>query len=158
MVSAMRRSLGTILAVAGIGAMLATAPALLSQPIRDKVLSGVEITEDPACAVVTITFNLPIRYLMHFPHETGSELRVRLEPISVGLRDRDSLSRDEAALPPPNQFAALSQVFYRTDPSTGPYLTLRFRRTVTFTVTPGSDSRSLQIAVLGPEPSGPCPP
>lgn len=127
-----------------------------AQPGRDRLLNVVAIDEDTGCAVVTIEFNIPIRYVDHFPLKSGKELRIRLRALAVSPFDRPALSRREAALPPPNEFAALTEVIYEGDIPVGPYLTLRFRRPVTYTVGQGADYRSLRVAIVGPEPAARC--
>lgn len=157
MTAAITRALWWTIAV-GLLVITLAAWAASAQPGRDRVLGNVEIDEDSSCAVVRVGFNFPVRYVTHVPHGTGKELRIQLRPIAFNPADQSALSRREAASPPGNTFAALTEVVYEGDINGGPYLTLLFRRKVAFSVGQGDDYRSLIIAVVGPEPSGPCRP
>lgn len=156
--NAMRNRIPIVLAAALAGALLASQFAPRAQPIRDRVLHAIRITEDTDCAVIEVRFNIPVRYITHFPAATGSDLRIRLRPINVSRLDRSALTERESGRVPRNQFAALTEVIYEGDNPVGPYLNLRFRRPVTYSVGQGDDFRSLLIAVVGPEPSDDCSP
>jgi hypothetical protein len=130
--------------------LLILSGGLSAQPSRDKILSAVEIEEDLSCSVIRIAFNFPVRYVKHFPYESGDELRIQLEPIVISPLDREDLTKRES-LSPPNDFAKLDEVIYEGDIIGGPYLTLLFRHPVTYKVQQGADFRSLIVAVPGPE-------
>ena len=152
-----RNRLLTLLAFLSLGGIM-LAQAALSQPVRDRVLSEVRIVDGDECALVTISFNFPIRYVRHFPETAGDELRIHLEPIAVNPRDANALFKREAIKPPPSEIAPLVEVTYEGDITGGPYLTLSFNHPVQFKVGQGSDFRSLVVAVPLPETSLPCEP
>ncbi len=129
-----------------------------AQPARDRVLTDLRIDETPSCAVITIDFAFPVRYVRHFPYDKGDELRIALRPLRIAATEASALFRRESMVPPTNDFAALQDVIFEGDIQGGPYLTLRFRTPVSYKVKQGSDFRSLTVAVVGPEPSGACPP
>ncbi len=145
-------------AAAVVAGLLLFPAASLAQPVRDRLLADVRITEDPACAVIHVGFNFPVRYIRHFPYKTGDDLRIRIEPIAIGADDAAALSRRESASTPDNDFAGLIEVVFEGDFVTGPYLTLLFTSPVTFEVAQGTDFRSLTVSVVGPEPSDTCSP
>ncbi len=140
--------------VALVGLILLSV-GLHAQPSRDKILSGVEVDEDTGCAIIKVEFNFPVRYVKHFPYESGEELRIQLEHIVISPLDEEGLSRRES-FSPPNDFAKLIEVVYEGDIIGGPFLTLLFRYPVDYKVQQGSDFRSLIVAVPGPEAGEPC--
>lgn len=125
------------------------------QPTRERIVSYVKIEEDEGCAVIRVGFDFAVRYLSHFPYESGDQLHVKVEPIGI-TPNKKVLSRRESVAPPPHDFARLLEVVYAGDVEGGPYLTFVFRHPTAFRVGQGSDFRSLTVAVPGPEPSGPC--
>jgi hypothetical protein len=130
-----------------VTALLLTSAALLTQPVRDRILKDIQITNVNGRAVVEIVFSDPIGYVTHFPQSSGDELRVQLNPIRVSRADRDALFKREGVRPEFNARAALLEVVYEGDIEGGPFLTLYFSRPVVFEVIPGSDFRSLTVVV-----------
>jgi len=129
-----------------------------AQPIRDRVLSDVRVTEQADCSIVRVSLNFPIRYVSHFPLAFGDELRIRLRPIEVPAVDQSALIRRESLRAPISERAAIEQIAYEGDVVAGPTLTLFFRHAVAFKVGQGGDFRSLIIAISGPTPSDTCRP
>jgi hypothetical protein len=121
-----------------------------------QVIDDVEITEEFGCSVVRVSFNFPVRYVNHFPIETGEDLRVRLDPIAAGPADTEALFTREVPLLPPDALPELLEVLYEGNVEGGPYLTLFFEKPVRFSVEHGSDFRSLLVAVTGIDESEPC--
>lgn len=137
-------------------ASAALTPLLLAQPVRDRVLAGVEVAEVAECAVVAVSFNFPVRYVSHFPFEAGDELRIQLRAIALSPADEDVLFKRESLRAPKNRRAAIAKIVYEGDRAGGPILTIFFRHPVAFQVGQGADFRSLVIAIPGPEPSESC--
>ena len=127
-----------------------------AQPVSDRVLSGVELTEEPECALVRVRLNFPVRYVSHFPYESGDELRIRIQPIEFSREQSRALHRRESVRAPKSERAAITEITYEDDDIAGPTLTIFFRHTVAFKVAPGADSRSVIIAIAGREPSEFC--
>jgi len=127
-----------------------------AQPVSDRILSSVEVSEEPGCAVVKVNLNFPARYISHFPAEIGDELRIKLQPIEISRDDRRGLLRRESLRAPDSELAAISEIVYEGGDLTGPTLTLFFRHPVAFKVGKGTDSRSLVIAISGTTPSDYC--
>ena len=147
----------TALAAAIVVAFYAAVSAT-AQPIRDRVLSDVRVTEQADCSIVRVGLNFPIRYVSHFPLAFGDELRIRLRPIEIPRVDLNALIRRESLRAPASERAAIEQITYEGDVVAGPTLTLFFRHAVAFKVGQGADFRSLVIAIAGPTPSDTCRP
>jgi len=129
-----------------------------AQPVRDRVLGDIVIEDHAECALVTVGFEFPIRYLRHFPQSAGNELRIQLEPIAVNPQDSSALMKREAVKPSRSEIAPLSEVIYEGDIDGGLYLTLTFAYPVQFKVAQGPDFRSLVVAIPLPETNLPCEP
>jgi len=138
-----------------VGMLLLASPWLHA---RQLILNSVKITEEGECAVIRVEFSFPVRYIYHFPYESGEDLRIQVKPIEVSRGDRRAVFTRESYGPPPNDIASLSDVVYEGNIVGGPFLTLFFRRPMAFKVDPATDHRSLIIGVHGPKVSKPCPP
>ncbi len=123
------------------------APGLKSQPVRDRILGDVEITDDGECVDIQVAFNFPVQYVKHFPFETGGEVRTQLLPILISPIDKKALFKRESVRPPVDNLAGLSDIIYEGDMEGGPFLALMFQTPVAFKVKQGSDYRSLTVIV-----------
>lgn len=123
-----------------------------------RIIDDIEIEETPACAEVKIVFSFPVRYVKHFPYDSGTDLRIQLEPIRISELDKESLYTRETLQPPPNDIAQLEEVVFEGDIEGGPFLTLYFRMPVEYKVGQGADFRSLNVTVKGPEAAQACQP
>jgi len=120
---------------------------LYSQPVRDRVLGKLKIAVEEDYAVIEVGFNFPVRYVRHFPYESGKELRIKMAPISVGAVDQDALFERESIRPSPGELPTLLEVAYEGDMPGGPFLTLLFQQELEYLVVQGPDFRSLIIVV-----------
>lgn len=118
-----------------------------AQPVAGKILDGVSIREVSGKITVSINFNFPIRYLSHFPDESGRELRIQLQPISVSADDLDSLTKRESFTPTKNNVANITEIIYEGDSFSNLFMTVYFNSKTTFSVKQGSDYRSLLVTV-----------
>ena len=116
-------------------------------PVRDKVLDEVQVVEKNGQPVVEVRFSFPLRYRSHFPQQSGQELRIRLLPVRIPPSDLNAAFRREGVVPRHAEDAAVDEVIYEGDSEGGPYLILNFTKAVSYEVIPGSDYRSISIAV-----------
>jgi hypothetical protein len=142
--------------------LLVTTPlaprAARAQAVSESILSGVEVAEQGGCSVVKITFNLPVRYLNHFPYGAGQELCIRVRPLAFGANESRLRFTRESLRSPENERAAIVRITYEGDAVNGPCLNLSFRQNVYFEVGQGTDYRSIDIAVSGTTESPVCRP
>lgn len=131
---------------------------LPAQPARNRILGDVDVSRDSQGVAINVRFTFPVRYVKHFPHEKGEELRIQLRPIAISQTDRDALSSRESVNLPPDNNADISQIVYEGDIEGGPFLTLFFNHPVAYTVSQGSDFRSIVIVIHVPEDSPAAPP
>lgn len=134
-------------------ALLLLSMAVLKAMAPILTLNDVTIAEYDGCAVIQVMFNFPLRYVKHFPYESGDDLRIQFDPIPIAVPpgETSALFTRESVRPPSNDIASLLEVIYEGNVEGGPFLTLYFRHPVVFKVEQGADFRSLNIVVLGSE-------
>lgn len=140
--SALRVFLGLCIALALSGGW-----ALLAQPARDRIIDTATVETRAGHVFLDIALTLPFRYITHVPLETGSELRIRIQPVQVSPADRGALFEREALSPPHADVAAIDQVIYEGDAPDGPWVTVRFNHPVRYQVFPDPDYRGLTIEI-----------
>jgi hypothetical protein len=145
--------------LARLGTFVGLASAALqasAQPVTERILSDAVLTEEARCAHLEIRFNLPVRYLSHFPYETGRDLCIRIRPVAFGANEKAFRFSREALRPPASEIAAIAGIEYQGDAVGGICLNVFFRYPVYYTVAQGSDFRSIEVAIAGPEPNADC--
>ena len=140
----------------GVGAALVVMSSATGLQARDQILDEVKIEEKGECALIRVEFGFPVRYINHFPSESGDDLRIHFQHIAISQGDEDAVFTRESHRPPPNEIASLSEVVYEGHIEGGPFLTLFFSTNVKFRVEQGVDFRSLIIFVQGHDASEPC--
>jgi len=139
-------------------ALLVAAPPAVAEPVTDRILSDVSLIDDPGCARVKINFNLPVRYLSHFPYDRGRDLCIRIRPIAIAANDKLFRFGREALRAPASDLAAINSIEYLGDAVGGPCLNIFFRYPVNYKVGQGPDYRSIDVAISGPQPAASCRP
>jgi hypothetical protein len=119
-----------------------------AEPARDRVIASALLKIEGQNTLLEVHLTFPFRYLSHFPQETGEELRIRIQPVSVPSSDLNAAFRREGIAPPDADIAAIDEVIYEGDSAGGPWITVRFNQPVRYRVIPGSDYRSVTIAIL----------
>ena len=144
------------IAALGILGWAALSSAVLAQPTTVRVLQDVRLLEGNDCTYFQIEFNFPVQYINHFPPDAGDELRIEINPIIVNPQDRSALLLREALSPPENGDLGLLSIIYDGQLSSGPVLTLQFRRPLSYSVGQGRDFRSVLVGIPGPDRTTPC--
>jgi len=142
-----RRGKSIGLALAALLALAIAGVTHTAAPVRDKVLDDVRVETRDHHTVLDVRFSFPLRYVSHFPLDSGKELRVRLHPVVVPASDLDALFRREAVAPRYASTIAVDEVVYEGDMDGGPYLTVYFTHDVSYQVIPSPDYRGLLIIV-----------
>lgn len=118
-----------------------------AQPVNDTILDDVVVSDYKDGAKVKVTYRCGMRYISHFPHYTGTELRINLKPaFSCASDDLNDQWRGAINLRDGNTIG-LSSVHYEGDFETGPVTTLLFDQQVIFEVLQNSGHRSLTVIV-----------
>lgn len=129
-----------------LGVML-IAQLVESAPVRKKILDTLDVLEGEAVTTLRIGLTTRVRYVRHFPYESGQELRIKITPFDISSDNADALFRRETLVPSGHEDLPLNEVVYEGDIENGPYLTLSFSRCVDFWVEQGRDSRSIVVYV-----------
>jgi hypothetical protein len=128
------------------GFMFAMSP-LLAQPVADRVLDDLEMAENEDAVTITVNLTIPVRYVRHFPYDTGDELRINVMPFDARTEDREALFERESLAPFRDELPFLEEVVYEGDIEGGRYLTLFFNEVVAYEVEQGRNSRSMVVHV-----------
>lgn len=128
--------------------------SLQSQPVRERILDDLDVTETGASLRMRISLTTRVRYVRHYPYESGTELRIRITPFDVSNDDRQALPRRESLVPSGAGPLLPKEVVYEGDIEGGPYLTLFFKQVVDFDVEQGRDSRSIVVHIREISPVG----
>jgi hypothetical protein len=136
----------------GYGIILAFTVVLLAQlvgsePVRKKILDELTVQGGEEVTTVRITLTSPVRYIRHFPYESGEELRIKILLFDVSRDNRQAFFKRETLVPFDSTDLPLNEVIYEGDIESGPYLTLYFSRPVDFEVQQGTDSRSIVVYI-----------
>lgn len=130
------------------GALSITLTPLNAQPVRDRMLDDVLVQELGDHVQVKISFTCFMQYVSHFPQREGAELRIELSPARCLAVNRDAVTKRESIRPRRVKGYGLVEVSYEGGlDGTGPHLLLLFEHDVRFTVSQGSDYRSLVVDV-----------
>lgn len=136
----------------GAGILLAIAVVLVAQlvgsePVRKKILDQLDVWEGEEVTTIRISLTSRVRYIRHFPYESGEELRIKILLFDVSRDNREAFFSRETLVPNDNIDLPLNEVVYEGDVESGPYLTLFFSRSADFEVQQGTDSRSIVVYI-----------
>jgi len=118
-----------------------------AQPVRDRVLSRIRVSETEECAVATISFNFPVQVKSVFPKSRGDHVRIDLRPIDAGRTNSNAIRSREELRPPSSRQAGIQEIQYDGDAPTGPVLTITFNQNRYFEIEQGSDFISLDLKI-----------
>ena len=130
----------------GAAALAALAPNAGAQLIDD-----IEARTDQGVTEIRLHFNMPVRYMKHFPQEQGELVKIYLQALTLeGLEeiDRTAYKRTPAVpqLPPFKVlYTTVRNCFAVRDPVC---LDIQFSQPVHFTIRQGDDGRSILLHVL----------
>ena len=135
------------------------APSSYGQTISDRFLSRVTAQENGACATVNIDFNVPVRYVSHFPDRGGRELRIGVQPLNFSRGSLSTALATESLRPPSSKVAGIQRITYDVSDPAGPTLVLQFDHDANWDVKPDRTATRLVVTVSGrdgcvPEGSG----
>lgn len=143
----MRSPLTFVAGLLALLGLLVAAGVMRAQPTDKTILDTVLIEPLDDGARIRLEFLCPVQYKTHFPHYTGDELRIRLEPVRVCPGEEDT-ARNRGATPADDPTAAwLSDVIYDGEIPGGPFVSLHFERQMVFEVLQGADFRSIIVLV-----------
>ena len=135
----------------GAGILLAIAVFLIAQlvgsePVRKKLLDQLDVQSGEEITTIRISLTSRVRYIRHFPYDSGEELRIKITLFDVSRDNREAFFSRETLVPFDDDDLPLDEVVYEGDIEGGPYLTLFFSSRVDFEVQQGTDSRSIVVS------------
>lgn len=130
------------------------APSGYAQTISDRFLSRVTAQENGACATVNIDFNVPVRYVSHFPDRSGRELRVGVQPLNFNRGSLSTALATESLRPPASKLAGIQRITYDVSDPAGPTLVLQFDHDANWDVKPDRTATRLVVTVSGRDGCG----
>lgn len=139
-----RKSTALLVAALLLLTLGSTAPA---QSVRQRILDDIVTTETGETVTYQVRLTVITQYLSHFPETPGDRIYIRIRPIPIGSVAPDALFGREAVSLPKAEGVPAGEVEYEGDVDTGPLLTFRFDRPVTFQVAQGNDFQSLILSV-----------
>lgn len=143
-------------AIRSIAAVTAASGALVipdvafGQAVADRTLSDVKVDSVGGCTTLTVSFNIRVQVLSHFP-DSGRELHVRIRPL-----DADQLQAFRESLRAPANVPDLRAIEYEGDNPSGPVLSLLFTRDKRFEVNAAADPHAIAIRIAQPGSSLQC--
>ncbi len=134
------------------------------------VLQGIQVQEKEDTIDLQIDFSIPLQYMRHFPPETGDILQIQLraetapppeapkdetatpeqqqeQAAEQSLEAARAAAKREQLSPPATDLVPLVNVNYEGEVPGGPFLTLRFKYGVEYTVAAGPANRSIIVSV-----------
>jgi len=124
---------------------------------RFQILDEISLLEHEECRFIEVRFNIPMRYIKHFPFESGADLRIKLDPLAINPSDESAQFTREYPGSVTAAVADIADIIFEGDVAGGPFLALYFHNAMSFRVWQGADFRSLVIAISAPE-NTPCDP
>lgn len=114
--------------------------AVSAQPLDDVTL---EYQTDGI--VATISMTAPVRYLRHFPVNSGKTLEIFYERVQGVAADEKWVDNETRNSPPSSLIPSF--IVTTRDQASKPRLVIEFSREAQYSVTAGKDQRSLQITI-----------
>jgi hypothetical protein len=125
-----------------VRAAVALTALALASAAQGQALDAAEVQLRGADTEINIRFATQILYLRHNPREEGRSVRIYLRLVGIGLQESD-LTPDSRRLPPLGPAPAATVSFPEPDGS----LSVTFDQSIRFSVSPGTDGRSISILI-----------
>jgi hypothetical protein len=108
------------------------------------VIDNIDIIDKTSPPQLRINFTTPLQYLNHAPESAGDELRIQLQNISSNLFSRESeLTEQQTVTARPSELIPLMDARYEQLGVDRGILTVRFSRSVKYSVQAGADRRHM---------------
>lgn len=127
---------------------------------EEAILQGIQITEKETALDLQVDFSVALQYMRHFPPSSGEILQIQLQVSESERRKEEKegetaptegaaqkAAKRETMLPPSTDHAPLINVTYEGEVPGGPFLTLRFKFPVEYTVAEGPGGKSIIVSV-----------
>jgi hypothetical protein len=116
------------------------------------IIDNIDINDKTSPPQLRINFTTPLQYLNHAPESAGDELQIQLQNIASNAFSRESeLQEQQTVTARPSQRIPFLDARYEQRGVDRGILTVRFSRSVKYSVQAGADRRHLNINILSSE-------
>ena len=113
----------------------------------NNVLESYSITPSGDEIKLIISFSQPVSYLSHFPTSKGKSLEIKLRPVQITGSILESTTFQDKLTVAQHEPETVSDIKYEQDVSRQGQLSIQFTRTISFSVKPARDRRSVTITI-----------
>lgn len=124
--------------------------SLNAAPTSAQVLDSIDVKAEPDASTIHVNFSVPVRYIKHFPSDSGETLVVFLRVLAIGETGKPRIDEKKSVKDVWNGILPLLDVTFKPDSPEGPQVILRFTKTVQYRVKQGRDNRSIDVIVPNP--------
>lgn len=133
-----------------VSIVLSTNPAV-AQTRAARALRNVQIKRTDTGWIFELEFEFAVRYLRHTPRGTGRLLRISVDPIQLGERERLRGPLREILPIPGGEPTPLLEIAYDGSRGDRPVVEMQFNEALEFKVEPGSSAQILRIHAVIPQ-------
>jgi tetratricopeptide (TPR) repeat protein len=113
------------------------------------VIDNIDIIDKTSPPQLRINFTTPLQYLNHAPESAGDEIQIQLQNISSNLFSRESeLQEQQTVTARPSERIPFLDARYEQLGVDRGIITVRFSRSVKYSVQAGADRRHINISIL----------
>ncbi|MEA3241805.1 MAG: hypothetical protein U9Q19_00025, partial [Pseudomonadota bacterium] len=113
------------------------------------VIDNIDINDKTSPPQLRINFTTPLQYLNHAPESAGDEIRIQFQNISSNLFSRESeLQEQQTVTARPSERIPFLDARYEQLGVDRGILTVRFSRSVKYSIQAGADRRHINISIL----------
>lgn len=129
-------------------------------PAAAQLIDDVEAHTDQGVTEIRLQFNVPVRYIKHFPQERGELVKLYLQALAVGGIEEIELETYKRVrtgpLAPPFKvlYSTVRNCFAVPDPVC---LDIQFSQPARYTIRAGDDGRSILLHILPDADPDPAP-
>ena len=120
---------------------------LQAQPVAQDLLDDVLISKSDYTGIIKIMFHMPVRYISHYPKQTGNEIRIKVGVLNI-LKDSRNENKRESLAPHSSDNLGLEEVSYEKS-DRDQYFTLYFDKEISFEIIQDANYRSLSLIIHG---------
>ncbi|MET0014743.1 MAG: tetratricopeptide repeat protein [Sedimenticola sp.] len=132
--------------------LIITLLSILATPIwaaspDDRLLERAEIRREAGRIEIEVSFTRSLRYVTHTPADYGEYIKIQLSPLSRVTSDDQGLDGRNTIRWSATADVPLDEISTETATDADPFVIVRFRQPVKFSVKPGNQLRSIVITL-----------
>ncbi|MGB5726509.1 MAG: hypothetical protein WBM52_04780, partial [Thiogranum sp.] len=132
-----------------LGVLLSLLLLSVSTKATSAVIDNIDINDKASPPQLRINFATPLQYLNHAPESAGDEIQIQFQNISSNLFSRESeLQEQQTVTARPSERIPFLDARYEQLGVDRGILTVRFSRSVKYSIQAGADRRHITISIL----------